>query len=382
MQDQSRSAIRKDDGTTALRAETYHIWKPLLPDASLTNFSSKFLLPRPSVIGPHPCHYGSPSIRADFLDLTTGSTCRGICAFECPESLRCLMPKKVGLRPRAAAVFQVSELWDRFKFKLSLDTMVIVELAVAIVATVLLTAALVGDPKGHLTSLCQWLKGQVSSGKNKLPDYSKLTGIPPPKPMHDFDIDSAKPRPYRPFRWEYHQTMCKLLCRCDKPCPRLTVLGALKKLEPDWWIELHSTYREQIDQRKKLYAKHGKLVMDELPGSQEASREYMEMVIQYVCQRYPNQFHYNDWTGVFSNNILGLKVDINTVHPFMFLLEHIPEDVFIVQEDPETGLYVLRAGVACSAVGWNMNQKIGRPLHQVHGPVPDYKEKMAFSMDR
>lgn len=41
------------------------------------------------------------------------------------------------------------------------------------------------------------------------PDYATLTEVPHPKPYHDFDIDKAIPRPYRPFRWAYHQTMCK-----------------------------------------------------------------------------------------------------------------------------------------------------------------------------
>lgn len=39
-------------------------------------------------------------------------------------------------------------------------------------------------------------------------DYFELTGVPPPTPLPDFDIDNALPRPYRPFRWKYHQTMC------------------------------------------------------------------------------------------------------------------------------------------------------------------------------
>lgn len=260
-------------------------------------------------------------------------------------------------------------------------TVVQLDLAVAVVATALLAGALAGNSKCRLTSLYRWLKGRVS-GKNELLDYSKLTGFPAPKPIYHFDVDSAKPRPYRPFRWAYHQTMCELFCRCNTLCSKLSVFGALKKLEPDWWIELESTYRERIDQRKKLYAEHGRLVIDEHPGSQEASRECMEMVIQYVCQRYPNQFQYDNWTGVFSNNILGIKVDISAVHPLVFLLEHIPEDFVIMQEDPLSGLYILRAGVLCSAVGWNISQKIGRSLHQIHGPVPDYKEKMAFSMDR
>lgn len=41
------------------------------------------------------------------------------------------------------------------------------------------------------------------------PDYSILSGVPRPQPYETFDIRTARPRPYRPFRWPYHQTMCK-----------------------------------------------------------------------------------------------------------------------------------------------------------------------------
>jgi hypothetical protein len=40
------------------------------------------------------------------------------------------------------------------------------------------------------------------------PDYSTLSGVPFPTPYTNFDIHKALPRPYRPFRWAYHQTMC------------------------------------------------------------------------------------------------------------------------------------------------------------------------------
>lgn len=42
----------------------------------------------------------------------------------------------------------------------------------------------------------------------RFPNYATLSGIPLPSPFPDFDIDKALPRPYRPFRWNYHQTMC------------------------------------------------------------------------------------------------------------------------------------------------------------------------------
>lgn len=40
------------------------------------------------------------------------------------------------------------------------------------------------------------------------PDYAALSGIPLPEVYEGFEIEKALPRPYRPFRWAYHQTMC------------------------------------------------------------------------------------------------------------------------------------------------------------------------------
>jgi len=41
------------------------------------------------------------------------------------------------------------------------------------------------------------------------PDYATLSGVPLPAAYANFDVKTALPRPYRPVRWEYHQTMCK-----------------------------------------------------------------------------------------------------------------------------------------------------------------------------
>lgn len=50
---------------------------------------------------------------------------------------------------------------------------------------------------------------QEIRGLGDFPDYSTLSGVPLPEPYPEHDIKTALPRPYRPFRWAYHQTMCK-----------------------------------------------------------------------------------------------------------------------------------------------------------------------------
>lgn len=41
------------------------------------------------------------------------------------------------------------------------------------------------------------------------PRYDILSGVPLPETYEEFRPDTALPRPYRPFRWAYHQTMCR-----------------------------------------------------------------------------------------------------------------------------------------------------------------------------
>ncbi|KAF5391770.1 hypothetical protein D9757_001719 [Collybiopsis confluens] len=195
-------------------------------------------------------------------------------------------------------------------------------------------------------------------------DYFELSGVPPPVPLPSFDIDKAKARPYRPFRWTYHQNM------------------SLKKMEPDYYVELESSYRERIAQRKKLHQLHGKKIIDALPGSELACKELMEMVVQFICVRYPNQFQLDRRTGTLYNRVLGTESKLEEENPLVILNEHVPEDYLLTLPDPKTGLYTMVAGVCCSALGWNVSTKIGKPLKDIHDVVPDYKEKMEFSMDR
>ncbi|KAH8686469.1 hypothetical protein BGZ61DRAFT_495137 [Ilyonectria robusta] len=199
-------------------------------------------------------------------------------------------------------------------------------------------------------------------GLGNFPNYAAISGVPLPSPVKNFNIQNALARPYRPFRWAYHQTM------------------SYKKMDPDFWIELENTYVERIRQRQEIYAKHGKDVLDWLPGSELACKELMEMVLQFICARYPNQFELIGNT--FVNHILNTKQDLSAIDPLLVLLNNVPEDFAMTLRDPETGRYVLRAGVVCSSVGWNIGEKMGLGLPAIHRTVPDYKEKMEFSMDR
>ncbi|CAG8950478.1 hypothetical protein HYFRA_00006974 [Hymenoscyphus fraxineus] len=196
------------------------------------------------------------------------------------------------------------------------------------------------------------------------PDYSILTEVPDPRPYKDFDPVRALARPYRPFRWAYHQTM------------------SLTKMEPDWWLEIDNTYTSVIKKRQQLFRDHGNKVLDFLPGSELVCKELMEMCLRFYCARYPSYFSLSADKTTFHNALLKTKTDIKSMHPLHVLLNNVPEDFAIVLRNETDGMYYMRAGVICSSLGWNVSTKIGLQLREIHAPIPDYKEKMQFSMDR
>lgn len=156
-------------------------------------------------------------------------------------------------------------------------------------------------------------------------------------------------------------------------------------METDWWLELDQSYAARIAERKRLFAEYGKRVLNYLPGSELGCKEIMENALQFYCARYPGYFHLSRCPSkgyIFHNGILKSETVIRDIHPLHVLLNHVPEDFAVMLRNPEDGCYYFRAGVICSSLGWNVDTKLGMQLKQIHSPIPDYKEKMEFSMDR
>ncbi|KAK3400810.1 hypothetical protein B0T20DRAFT_505155 [Sordaria brevicollis] len=205
----------------------------------------------------------------------------------------------------------------------------------------------------------------------RFPDYAALSGVRDPNPVpENWDIAKAKFRPYRPFRWGYHQHM------------------ALMKYDPDYWVELTSTYHTTMSQRRSLLAQHGSRIFFCNPCAVHACRELMEMVLSFLVKRYPSHFSLSPSAdgltpnALFHNRLLSTTTNLLTTDPLQVLFDNVPEDYALMLRNESDGLYYLRAAIVCSSVGWYVAQHRDSPLKAIHANVPDYESKMAFSMDR
>lgn len=134
--------------------------------------------------------------------------------------------------------------------------------------------------------------------------------------------------------------------------------------------------------RQELLKKHGDLVFFADPGTELACRELMEMLLQFVCKRYPQYFRLEKDNTIFRNDLLHTTTDLTQTPPLKVVFDNIPEDYAMVHRNDEDGFYYLRSAMVCSSVGWDIGGHRGKVLKDIHEHVPDYAEKMAFSMDR
>lgn len=154
------------------------------------------------------------------------------------------------------------------------------------------------------------------------------------------------------------------------------------KLDPDYWIELERNYLSTMSQRQSLLRRYPDRILFHDPGSELACHELMEMVLQFVCIRYPRYFSLESEYTVFVNHLLNTRMEVSSAHPLRIVFDNIPEDFTLMLRSEVDGQYYLRAAAVCSSVGWDVAQKRGMTLSEIHEPVPDYAAKMARSMDR
>lgn len=147
-------------------------------------------------------------------------------------------------------------------------------------------------------------------------------------------------------------------------------------------MELEQNYFTTMAARQELLKKHGDLVFFADPGSELACRELMEMLVQFICKRYPQHFSLEKNNTILRNRLLNTETDLINTPPLKVVFFNIPEDYAMVLRNEDDGFYYLRAAMVCSSVGWDIGMNRGKQLRDIHEHVPDYAEKMAFSMDR
>ena len=161
--------------------------------------------------------------------------------------------------------------------------------------------------------------------------------------------------------------------------PHRMTLGLVAR-HPDDLIELDDRYPAEMAERRTLFSSRHAEVFAACTGSEQARQETLDRIAALLPVRYPAYFHRDGQR--LHNRLTGECWDL--AHP-----QHDPLELAgrLVQEDlclieVMAAGPVLQAAVLCAPSRWRLHEKIGRPLSDIHGPVPLYAERLARPVDR
>jgi hypothetical protein len=130
------------------------------------------------------------------------------------------------------------------------------------------------------------------------------------------------------------------------------------------WIEADERRPAEIAERCALVATRRAAVFGALPGSEAARAETLGVIADHLATHHPALAATPD-PARDTLEAAGLMVQ---------------EDLCLIRPDADGP--ILEAAILCFPSRWRLSEKLGKPLAQVHAPVPLYAERLSAPVDR
>jgi dimethylamine monooxygenase subunit A len=141
------------------------------------------------------------------------------------------------------------------------------------------------------------------------------------------------------------------------------------------WFELDGHYTAEMSERRHLLARHHADVFAALPQSDHARAETLAEIADSLATHRPQWFAQDG--SLLHNRLAGETWDRRSLpcDPLELAGRLVQEDLCLVQASDAGPM--LTAALLCFPSRWRLAEKIGRPLADVHGPVPFYGERLS-----
>lgn len=155
---------------------------------------------------------------------------------------------------------------------------------------------------------------------------------------------------------------------------------ALTTVPDSAWFELDARYGDEMAERRRLLAEQRDDVFGAFPMSDAARAETLTAVAANLTQHAPHWFARDG--NALRNKLTGEVWDLAapSCDPLELAGRLVQEDLCIIQVTDQGPIF--SAAVLCFPSRWRLHEKLGRPLAQVHGPVPFYGERLSTPVDR
>lgn len=149
---------------------------------------------------------------------------------------------------------------------------------------------------------------------------------------------------------------------------RLFAIG-LKPLDLENWIEVDGNLAAHLAEKRRLYAEIPQEVFVEEPDTRAAQQEVLDLLTTHLPARFPQTHRLADGT-VEVEGVRPSALPPPPDAPLVAASLLVQEDLILMRRG--TDGWRLAAGSLCFPSSWVLTEKFGRPLHQIHVPVPGF----------
>lgn len=143
----------------------------------------------------------------------------------------------------------------------------------------------------------------------------------------------------------------------------------LKRLDLNDWIEPDAHLAAYLDQKDRLAAVHPEEVFAAERGSEAAQAEVLALLVDHLPKRFPQIYrHSGDTIEIIP---AGRRIELQADEaPLRIASRLVQEDLLILQRG-EDGWRLTAASLSFPS-SWRLADKIGRPMDEIHSPVPGF----------
>jgi len=146
----------------------------------------------------------------------------------------------------------------------------------------------------------------------------------------------------------------------------------LKPLGFDRWIEVDEFLLPHLAEKHRLYTEIPEKVFVEEDGTRGAQREVLDLLVAHLEVAHPGTHRRNgaDVEPVGFEAAIGRLPPALREAPLARASLLVQEDLILMRRDDRG--WRLAAGSLCFPSSWSLQEKFGKPLQEIHEPVPGF----------
>lgn len=144
----------------------------------------------------------------------------------------------------------------------------------------------------------------------------------------------------------------------------------LKPLDLVDWIDVDAHLPRYLDEKQRLTTHQFEDIVVSETGSEAAQHEVLTLLCTYLCSTYPDHYRRHGTTIKIIAADRAIEMTETTIPAIHRAASLVQEDLVIMSRD-ETGWRLVAASV-CFPSTWNLLEKFGKPMQEIHAPIPGF----------